>query len=124
MPRGLSLYLDVLRFAASIEVFLFHFVAITDPLRGQPVWTAFGAEAVIIFFVLSGYVISYAAVNRDRSVSHYATSRLSRVFSVSVPVLLLTVVLDCFGHRLYPAFYQVYAPFHDPFLRFGISLFL
>jgi peptidoglycan/LPS O-acetylase OafA/YrhL len=113
MNRGLSLYLDLVRFVAALNVFFYHLG-----------WARSGHEAVIVFFVLSGYVISIAARNRDKTVARFVISRLTRIYSVTVPALLATVLLDIIGCRIDPAIYHGSAPLHSPILRFAISLLL
>ena len=124
MNRGLSLYLDLLRFSAALEVFAYHLTMLTGWPATQPIFASFGHEAVVVFFVLSGYVIGYAARNRDKTPERYAVSRLTRIYSVAIPALLLTVALDHFGYSLNPVVYDGFAPLHSPMLRFGISVFL
>src|SRR5262249_13058869 len=64
-------------------------------------FTSFGHDAVIIFFVLSGYFIS-SSVIRDCakgrwSWRRYAINRLTRLYLVLLPGLLLTVFWDKLG---------------------------
>jgi hypothetical protein len=80
MHPGLSFYLDLIRFISALEVFLYHIGL-----------ARFGHEAVIVFFVLSGYVISYTAKNNDRTIGRYAISRFTRVYSVALPALVGSV---------------------------------
>ena len=65
----------------------------------------YGHSAVIIFFVLSGYVIAYATDIKEHSAQLYWASRLSRVWSLALPAVLLTPVLDAVGQSLAPALY-------------------
>lgn len=123
MHGGMSLYLDVIRFGAAVEVFLFH-LAIIARFAWHPTFLSFGHEAVVVFFVLSGYVISYAAASRDRTLQRFTANRLIRVYSVSIPALLLTVILEHWGVPLDPSIYQGLAPLDFPKIRFVISLFL
>ena len=58
-----------------------------------------GHSAVVIFFVLSGYVITYVASERETTLRDYALSRCARIYAVAVPTLLLTIVLDLFLWR-------------------------
>ena len=66
--------------------------------------TGFGHEAVIIFFVLSGYLIGghvVQACRRNRwSWKRYALDRLTRLGIVLVPALLLCLALDSIGIHL------------------------
>ena len=69
----------------------------------------------MVFFVLSGYVIAYVTDQKEKDWASYAASRLSRVYSVAVPTLLLTVLLDAIGRPLFPALYTY--PFDQFALR-------
>lgn len=68
--------------------------------------TAFGHDAVIVFFVLSGYLIS-SKVLRDAeggrwSWTSYAVNRLTRLYVVLLPGLLLTLFWDGLRLWLFP----------------------
>jgi peptidoglycan/LPS O-acetylase OafA/YrhL len=105
LNRPTSLFLDLLRFLAATVVFLGH--AAQGRWSGGLLWqfTALGVDAVMIFFVLSGFVIAYAATERERSARTYAINRLARVYSVVIPTLILTIVLDKIGIRWNPSLY-------------------
>ncbi len=106
MSPALSTYIEVVRLFAALVVFVHH---ASYPRFGGG-WIAplggYGHEAVVIFFVLSGFVIGYSHEVKDRSFKLYAASRLSRLWSVSVPALALTFALDAWGARLDAASYQ------------------
>lgn len=106
MKPELSLYLDAVRFVAALVVFLSHFAL--HRLSGGFLWqlNAYGHEAVTVFFVLSGFVIAYATDTRERDARSYAISRLSRMYSVVLPAVLLTVVLDLIGSHWRPDVYS------------------
>ena len=103
---GLSLYLELLRLLAATEVVLFHLNGF--PLLGghRAVWNAFGHEAVVVFFVLSGFVIAFAAQTREHAAKAFAVSRLTRIYSVALPCLLATVLFDRVGIALMPQLYD------------------
>ena len=61
MPESLSLYLDLVRFLATVAVLLFHLWPQWFPGFPLP-WP--GHAAVIVFFVLSGFVIAHAYAER------------------------------------------------------------
>ncbi len=106
MDRGLSLYLDILRFAAALTVLVTH-LAYAELSGGMlAYWRLLGNDAVMIFFVLSGFVIAYATEARETTPGAYIRSRLARLWSVAVPALLLTIALDHWGSRLDPAAYS------------------
>ena len=63
--------------------------------------TGFGHQAVMVFFVLSGYLISQSIITsyqRNRfSIIRYSISRLSRLWMVLIPCLILTYIFDSMG---------------------------
>lgn len=92
---GVSLWLDGCRIAAAFVV-LFHHV-FQPPYHDSTIHFP-GRSAVIVFFVISGFVIAYATdAVRDWRV--YAVARLARVYSVAVPALLLTAILVFLADR-------------------------
>jgi peptidoglycan/LPS O-acetylase OafA/YrhL len=112
MTRGLSVWLDALRVWATIIVVLSH-VAYPRFTRGDYIFIRelnLGSDSVIVFFVISGMVIAYAA-GRDRQLSTYAFNRLTRLLSVLIPALLLTFVFDQLGQRIGP---DAYTSFYSP----------
>ena len=106
MPnQTFSLYLDVVRFFAAVLVLLYHSnwrALLTEqvPLGG------YGHSAVIIFFVLSGFVIAYVSDVKEKDVKSYAVNRLSRIYSVAIPVLIITPLLDVWGESINAVFYE------------------
>jgi len=103
--RATSLYLDLLRFGAALLVLLTHLAyprfsgGMLAPLR------SYGNDAVMLFFVLSGYVIAHTAAHRDRELGAFVLNRCARLYSVALPAVALTVVLDQIGRALAPALY-------------------
>jgi len=105
LTRPLSLLLDVIRFVAALLVF-FHHAAIGKFGSGLPYrLVETDREPVILFFVLSGFVIAYSAETKDRSPGTYALNRLARLYSVVLPALLLTALLEPLGSWLAPQLY-------------------
>ncbi len=92
MKRGTSIYLDAVRFLAALVVFLTH----SAMLGNTWVWWAkpYGTEAVLVFFVLSGFVIGYVTKRGERSAWDYGINRAARICSVAVPALVATALLD------------------------------
>jgi peptidoglycan/LPS O-acetylase OafA/YrhL len=81
-------------------VLLFHLRKLNlGPARVLRLIPDHGHDFVILFFVLSGYVIA-ATVERKRSrgLRDYVLDRMARVYSVAVPVLLLCTALSLFAH--------------------------
>ena len=126
MDQGESVYLDFVRFVAASLVVLTHLIQfdmLPDALANRA--PNLGREAVIVFFVLSGYVIAFATDTKYRTVETYLVSRASRLYSVALPVLLLAFCVDSIGIYLlngsYTHLYQYekfyfYIPFHLLFL--------
>ena len=86
---GVSSYLDLLRIVAAMMVLLSHYLPV---LFGVGLELVPGHDAVIIFFVMSGYVIAFVTADRDRPLSKYAIHRLARLWSVLIPALALSVL--------------------------------
>ena len=88
-------YLDVLRVLSASMVVLFHLklLEVGPPalLRRLP---GFGHEFVIVFFVLSGYVISWSADRKRGTLGLFALDRAARILSVSIPLLLLSTAVS------------------------------
>ena len=115
MNRAFSTYLDLVRFSAACLVYLWHSnmrLLTTELLPAS----GYGHSSVIVFFVLSGLVIAYATDTKESNWVSYTASRLSRVYSVVLPTLLLTPLLDSAGRLLYPALYDY------PYDQFSVRL--
>lgn len=128
LAPGLSLYLDLLRFFLAFVVLLSHTQSkgYTDGVFYWRVYI-FGHPAVIGFFVLSGFVIAYVVDSRERDLPSYAASRSSRLYSVVLPALALTAIIDAVGWRVMPEHY-LHSPLgtgvgHVP-LRYGLALLM
>jgi peptidoglycan/LPS O-acetylase OafA/YrhL len=121
MNRGLSLYLDLLRLVAAFEVFAFHVAGFPFLNVHRSAWNAYGHEAVTIFFVLSGFVIRHAAGRSKQNVETFATDRLTRVYSVAIPCLVLTLAFDAVGRALAPDYYVGLTTDGSTLLRLAIG---
>lgn len=100
-----SLYLDLIRIASSVAVFLTHISFFADTpslwrLQGH------GDIAVTIFFVLSGYVIAFVIETKERTATQYFGSRIARLYSVLLIALPFTFICDAIGQSLNPEFYK------------------
>lgn len=94
MNKPTSIYLDLVRFTAAVTVFFGHVSG--SRLTGGLFWQMgpYGPEAVDVFFVLSGFVIAYVYDTREHSLTDYAVSRFARIYSVAIPALIVTFILD------------------------------
>jgi peptidoglycan/LPS O-acetylase OafA/YrhL len=105
MRRDFSLYLDLVRIVSCAVVVLSHLGH--GHLIGGILWpfTFMGNEAVMVFFVMSGFVIAHVSAQVETKLEQYVAARLARLYSVILPAMLLTLVLDGLGARLDPADY-------------------
>lgn len=108
MSVHFSLYLDAVRFLAALAVIIDH--AASEPFSKGVFWPPlghYGAAAVTIFFVLSGYVIAYVSSSRENTARAYAIARTSRLYSVVLLALPLTFICDSIGLAANPQFYSL-----------------
>lgn len=108
-----SVSFDYIRFIAALAVVLGHAVTrffgpysdVIDPSLSEKVFrvvfSGYGAQAVMVFFVLSGLFIGQSVLSqlqRDKfAFRQYALRRLIRLWLVLIPALFLTYVVDSFG---------------------------
>ena len=126
MEPQLSVYLDLCRFVAALVVVFAHLIHFDIATGAWAGWLPYnGRDAVILFFLLSGYVISYTCEQKKDDLSRYIIARAVRIYSVALPVILLTVTVDLIGLQFnpenYTGLYQyeklyIYIPFHLSFL--------
>jgi peptidoglycan/LPS O-acetylase OafA/YrhL len=123
MTNTLSFYLDALRFGAAFTVFLSHYAVAR--ISGGLFWPIadYGRTAVLVFFVLSGFVIAWVTEARERTLEDYGLSRAARLYSVIIPVFIVTAALDYLGNAVDP---QLYGPewghsMAHPVLGFALS---
>ena len=114
-----SLYLDLVRSIAAFIVIIDHAPTLFD-LPSLPRW---GHHAVMVFFVLSGYVICHVADTRENTPRVFLIARFARLWSVLVPAMILTVACDWIGrHFGHNASAYVFAPIDYPFIRIFAAL--
>jgi peptidoglycan/LPS O-acetylase OafA/YrhL len=91
-------------------------------LKSVYFFTGFGHEAVMVFFVLSGFLISSAIINRRISGSwswrEYAIDRLSRLYVVLIPGLVLGLFWDTVGSHIFASS----ATYSRPLPAFGVAI--
>jgi peptidoglycan/LPS O-acetylase OafA/YrhL len=121
MTPLVSLYIDLVRVCAALVVMLGHFSArhVSGGLFWQFVDHDLGHTSVVLFFVLSGYVIAYSAQERERTLKHYLISRISRVYSVALPALLLSLLLAWMLKAHYPAYFEHAMELFPPWTQVG-----
>ena len=112
-----SAWLDMIRGTAAMAVLIFHvrymFFRDYSELSEKGltaklfyVATAFGHDAVIVFFVLSGFFISRSVIQSFQGTGtgwkSYLLSRFTRLYVVLLPALLITLLCDSLGLFAFP----------------------
>jgi len=111
LTTGSSLLLDGLRLSAALTVLVYHSHDQWFPsaLNLSNLLGKSAHAAVIIFFVLSGYVIAYSTARNNRGVKEYTQARLSRLCSVVIPALIVTAIVECTVKQVDTALYMEYS---------------
>ncbi|MCA9619578.1 MAG: acyltransferase [Myxococcales bacterium] len=92
------LRLEYLRGAASLYVFFHHFVRLNLPeLPGVARFFVFGQAAVLLFFLLSGFVVHYATVGQggEPTFRGYFTRRFRRIYPTYFLALVASYAAAC-----------------------------
>ncbi|MDX8397182.1 MAG: acyltransferase family protein [Mariprofundaceae bacterium] len=106
MTGNFSLFLDFMRGSAALLVVAAH---LANPrLQGGWINWAYelGNEAVMLFFVLSGLIISYVSQQRENTLQRFSVARLARLWSVVLLALVFTFFADSLGRSLEPSLYS------------------
>ncbi len=120
MNATLSKFIDTARWIAAFCVLITHLndrtftVLANIPAEhrgwGLNLWVfayGFAHQAVVVFFVLSGFLVGGAVLNRARSgqldMRRYFLDRTVRIYLVLIPALVLTTAFDALGRSLFPA---------------------
>lgn len=105
-----SLALDSLRIYAAFMVLFYHvidhwFNAVTRAYNLE----YFAHSAVIIFFVLSGYLIAFTTTKNNRGGIQYMQARLSRLYSVVLPALFITAICETVVGHFSQELFSIYS---------------
>jgi len=110
--RGFSSFLDASRWIAAFLVVVSHvrhlllvdLPAVVQPsmiVKGLYFISGFGHEAVVVFFVISGFLVGGSTLERWQregpALQVYALARVSRIYTVFIPALLVSLALDLTG---------------------------
>ncbi len=102
LTPALSAYLDFLRFIAALAVLLGHMVQDGFNMSWMPL-AQLKHEAVIVFFVMSGYIIYASTATRRGTTRDYVVARVSRIYSVVLPAVVFSVALAVVSATVWPA---------------------
>ena len=91
-----SVVMDALRLGAALIVLVLHASDMWFPGQAHSPEQPGNAShaAVVIFFVLSGFVIAFTAATRHQTLDNFLSARLSRLCSLVIPALLLTALVE------------------------------
>lgn len=92
--------LDALRGMAALYVVIHHTVSNSTTFFGSNIGYLFrfGEEAVILFFLLSGFVINFSFVKaRDKTFKTYFFKRATRIYIPLLIVMLLGYFIECYN---------------------------
>ncbi len=97
MEAQKSFFLDFIRITAALLVLYGHAVIIFyDDVNNNPFAVSNMKHfAVVLFFVLSGYVIGYTTKLNNRGLIQFAVARLSRLYSMVFPALIFSFFIKC-----------------------------
>jgi peptidoglycan/LPS O-acetylase OafA/YrhL len=70
-------------------------------------------QAVTIFFVLSGFVIGFVTDKRETDPVTYTVNRLSRIYSVAAPTVMITFLFDFIGRDINAGAYSSVWGYHE-----------
>lgn len=125
MKPGLSTFLDLSRWFAALLVVVNHARALVladfsaastsagsagahgPLLRALYFFTGLGHEAVVIFFVISGFLVGGSTLQRWQQrgpdLRAYTSARASRIYTTLIPALIVGMALDSVGLRWFNA---------------------
>lgn len=92
LTRPLSVLLDFVRFAAAFLVVVGHSVQLQLYTGPFPFSGRLQHYCVIVFFVLSGLVISTSVAGGRSSLARYTVARVSRILPVALPALIFAAL--------------------------------
>jgi len=87
ITQPMSIMVDLVRGCAAVAVLIGHAVALKIYTGPFPLSEMLQHNAVMVFFVLSGLVISSSLRNNQYSLPDYAIARAARILPVSVPAI-------------------------------------
>ena len=106
MNKESSAYLDCTRVLGTLLVFFAHTEVNWVPGMGA-FFIPLGNEALAIMFVVSGFVIGFVSDRREANLKTYMVHRCARAYSLLIPCVIFTWILDCLGKHLMPHYYHI-----------------
>lgn len=108
MSKSKSVFLDIIRLLAALVVVYSHCMDFFYANHDKSASRLYNMAhfAVVIFFVLSGYVIGYTTKINNRGPVQYAIARLSRLASMVIPALTFTFIIEISLSFINPEFLE------------------
>lgn len=135
LSPGKSNFLNLIRWAAALLVVLGHSDMYLQKFCGNLAQCdsfgylgAHSHAAVMVFFVLSGYVVAYATGKKSQDASYnfreYFLDRWSRIYSVLLIAIAFTLLIDFIGRSLSPIYFNPdFLPQDRQTLRLLVNVF-
>ncbi|SCY45802.1 acyltransferase family protein [Desulfoluna spongiiphila] len=133
LSHGKSDFFNFLRWISALVVVIGHccmFKRLLHPDNQEGISSIYtyiashAHSAVMIFFVLSGYLVAYSVsvkkATKSYNIKDYFLDRWSRIYSVLLIAILFTLLLDFIGAKYSPDYLN---PEYVPQDRWGIRLF-
>jgi peptidoglycan/LPS O-acetylase OafA/YrhL len=92
ITRPMSIALDGLRFLSALGVLVMHAAETFHRSAEMPFTLRLSHGCVIVFFVLSGLVISDSAWRRRSTLRDYTLARVARIIPVALPAVILAAL--------------------------------
>jgi len=119
LPKRYIMIAEAGRGFAALYVFVFHIIQYANLKAIMSVGTLpyylvmffgnYGHEAVLFFFLLSGFSIHYTSIDRPlgtfSGVLRYYYLRIRRIYPIYILAIILTLVLLYLGYSLFPSEY-------------------
>lgn len=119
LNSGSSTFLNLARVIAAQFVVIGHLLSWLKifPKLQPPFLPYMQGIGVVVFFILSGFLIPYSTVlklkqNPKYSFKDFFIERFSRIFVSLIPCILIVVVIDSLYINFYPTLYEFYDGFN------------
>lgn len=129
LSEGSSVILDLIRGLSAQAVLIGHGISIFGIANflHEPNFPWIQNMAVVIFFILSGFLISYSTLEKLKSdkpytIGIYLADRFSRIYVAFIPCIICVLLIDYSSVQLNPSGYQFYDSFN--FSTFIGNLFM
>ena len=113
LSEGNSTILDLIRGISAQLVVVGHGISMFGIFKflHEPNIPWMQNAAVLVFFLLSGFLITYSTLNKLRSSSNYGfkqyfSDRFSRIYAAFIPSLLFVLLIDFISRQIDPGLYE------------------